>query len=351
MTSLKEFSEGIGKIGIVGLFILRWNDSRLAWKPSDYGGNLYGTTLFTQDTWVPQLVPLNPFDKFQKSLLDGRSCDVTWEGEVSCESPDLYEATCDADVTYYPFDSQTCTLKYYVPAQNPSEMILRPKYPTFFMFLYETNGLWSIRSTRIYYHVNTYGLEELRLEINMKRRTTYYVAGLILPICLMSFLQILVFALPVESGERMGFSITVLLAVAVFLTIIQDKLPEASDPNVSYLTYKLLVDMLLGCAMVFAVVVGMNFYHKLDDTEIPARLQGFARGMTRCKRKTATVYVGETENIPAKNVNDTEDTDVTCKITWKEVGLAFDRLFLIVFFVILICNNIVYLLMMSNISP
>ncbi|XP_048777885.2 acetylcholine receptor subunit alpha-like [Ostrea edulis] len=354
LTSLKEFSEGLSKIGIVGSLSLEWTDSRLAWNPTNYGGDLYDTTLFISDIWVPFLVLMNPYDKFRKVLLDGMSCEVSSKGEVSCSSPDLYEATCDADVTYYPFDSQTCTLKFYVPALNPSDIILRPKSSTFDMLLYEENGLWSITSTRLYYHVNVYHFEELQLEINMKRRTAYYIAGLILPICFMNFLQILVFALPVESGERMGFSITVLLAVAVFLTIIQDKLPEASEPNVSYLTYKLLVDMLLGCAMMIAVVFGMNFYHKTDDKEIPARLKSFTRGVMMCrKRKISTVSIekyGDTGKSAVECVNDDAGSDVTWTVTWNDVGLAFDRLFLFFFLVLLVSNNLLYLVMMAVIG-
>ncbi|XP_048772571.2 acetylcholine receptor subunit alpha-like [Ostrea edulis] len=354
LTSLKDFSEGLSKIGIVGSLSLQWTDSRLAWNPTNYGGDLYDTTLFISDIWVPFLVLMNPYDKFRKVLLDGMSCKVSSKGEVSCSPPDLYEATCDADVTYYPFDSQTCTLKFYVPALSPSDIILRPRSSTFDMLLYEENGLWSLTSTRLYYHVNVYNFEELRLEINMKRRTEYYIAGLILPICFMNFLQILVFVLPVESGERMGFSITVLLAVAVFLTIIQDKLPEASEPNVSYLTYKLLVDMLLGCAMMIAVVFGMNFYHKADDKEISARLKSFTRGVIMCReRKISTASIqkyGDTEKSAVECVNDDAGSDVAWTVTWNDVGLAFDRLFLILFVVLLVSNNLLYLVMMAVIG-
>ncbi|XP_061164337.1 acetylcholine receptor subunit beta-like [Saccostrea echinata] len=350
LASLKEFSEAESKIGIVGSLGLEWIDSRLSWNPSGYGGDLYETTLFTSDMWVPFLVLMNPFAKLKKVLLDEMSCKVTDGGYVNCLPPDLYEATCDADVTYYPFDSQTCTLKFYVPGFSPTDILLRPAISTFRMDLYEENGLWSITSTRLYYQLNVFNFEELRLEINMKRRTTYYIAGLILPICLMNFIQILVFILPVESGERMGFSITVLLAVAVFLTIIQDKLPEASEPSVANLTYKLLVDMLLGCSMVIAVVIGLKFYHETEDREIPARLKNFTRSMKFCcKRRKAKVTVKKydgSEKPPIECVDDTADID----ITWNDVGLAFDKLFFIVFFVSLVSNNIVYLTTMAVIS-
>jgi hypothetical protein len=160
--------------------------------------------------------------------------------------------------------------------------------------------------------------------------------------------------LPVESGERMGYSITVLLAVAVYLTIIQGKLPEASEPNVSYLTYKLLIDMLLGCAMVIAVVVGMNFYHNADDKKIPNKLKSFTSGWKKCcRRKTSPVSKDksdESEKTPVECVNDVTDSDVICNVTWNDVGLAFDKLFLILFFILLFSNNFLYLVVMAIVS-
>jgi hypothetical protein len=354
LASLKEFSEGLSKIGIVGSLNLEWTDSRLQWNPDDYGGDLHETSLFITDIWLPFLVLMNPFDRLRKTLSDGMSCKVYSNGQVNCQPPDLYEATCDADVTYYPFDSQTCTLKFYVPGYFTSDILLRPNSSTFDMSLYEENGLWSIKSTRLYYHVNMHLFEELRMEINMKRRTAYYIAGLLLPICLLNFLQVLVFLLPVESGERIGFSITVLLAVAVFLTIIQDKLPEASEPNVSALTYKLLVDMMLGCAIVIAVVFGMTFYHKSEHKEIPAKLKSFTRNMTMClRRKTPTVSTekcGDTEQSPVECNRDRQVSDVTCNVTWNDVGLAFDKLFMIVFLALLMSSNFIYLASMAIIG-
>lgn len=49
-----------------------------------------------------------------------------------------------------------------------------------------------------------------------------------LPIILSSILVTLVFLVPVESGEKLSYILTVLLTIAVFLTIIGDTLPAIS---------------------------------------------------------------------------------------------------------------------------
>ena len=44
----------------------------------------------------------------------------------------------------------------------------------------------------------------------------------------LSLTSSLVFALPADAGEKMGLSITVLLAYAVYLTLITDAMPNTS---------------------------------------------------------------------------------------------------------------------------
>ena len=49
-----------------------------------------------------------------------------------------------------------------------------------------------------------------------------------MPIILNSVLMNAVFLLPIESGEKMGYSLTVLLSYVVFLTWVTDNLPPVS---------------------------------------------------------------------------------------------------------------------------
>lgn len=76
----------------------------------------------------------------------------------------------------------------------------------------------------------------MAFEIKMRRLTTYYVIAVIFPVIFLTLTATLVFALPSESGEKMGTSITVLLAFAVYLTIVSDNMPKTSL-NVSLSIY------------------------------------------------------------------------------------------------------------------
>ena len=58
---------------------------------------------------------------------------------------------------------------------------------------------------------------------------------MMIPVCLLSFLCCAVFLLPPDSGEKIGYALTVLLSYAVYLSLISENIPEDSL-NVSLLS-------------------------------------------------------------------------------------------------------------------
>jgi len=102
----------------------------------------------------------------------------------------------------------------------------------------------------------------IKYTMNYKRRPVFLLITLILPAVFMALLNICVFFLPQESGERIGFSVTLLLAVVVFLTIAQGLLPATATPRLSGICILLLINMIMSGMIVVSVIVGAWFYYK-----------------------------------------------------------------------------------------
>ena len=91
----------------------------------------------------------------------------------------------------------------------------------------------------------TVGVEkQIHFIFNLKRKSQCVTVNELLSILCMGLLNALVFLLVPESGERMGYCITTLLAIAVYITTIMDTLPQSSIP-VPFIQYKLVVDLLI----------------------------------------------------------------------------------------------------------
>ncbi len=63
----------------------------------------------------------------------------------------------------------------------------------------------------------------------MQRKALFYVFNLGVPIVLLLFIGGLVFFLPPDSGDKIALSITVFLALTVFIMVIMENLPSTSQ--------------------------------------------------------------------------------------------------------------------------
>jgi len=65
--------------------------------------------------------------------------------------------------------------------------------------------------------------------IQMRRNYQFYVNHMIFPFSILSCLTLFVFWLPPDSGEKITLTITILLALTVFLQLISEYTPKASS--------------------------------------------------------------------------------------------------------------------------
>lgn len=269
--SLKDFRESNGEIGVVGSLGVQWKDDRLAWNPLDYDDDLNQTSVFVDDIWTPYMVLMNLYEEITPILSGGFSCNVWYDGYVSClPPPSIFEALCDTYVIFYPKDSKTCKLQLYVSGYYNSDFNFQPKSSTFNSEMYVNTTPWSIDSSRIFVdtiQIDHKIVEILHLEIKLQRiagsRDVYYHITLIL-----SLMQSCAFLLPIESGESMGFSVAVLLTQVVFFTVVQEKVPESnSESDVPIIVYKQLLDLLMSFFIMFLIAMKSSLYYKVKGEQ------------------------------------------------------------------------------------
>jgi hypothetical protein len=70
---------------------------------------------------------------------------------------------------------------------------------------------------------------DVTLYFHLQRLALYYYFNLIIPAALISIMALLVFTLPVDSGEKMGLSVTILLSLTVFMMVVADFMPRTSE--------------------------------------------------------------------------------------------------------------------------
>ena len=64
--------------------------------------------------------------------------------------------------------------------------------------------------------------------LKLRRKTLFYTVNLIIPCVGISFLSVLVFYLPSDSGEKVSLSISILLSLTVFFLLLAEIIPPTS---------------------------------------------------------------------------------------------------------------------------
>lgn len=163
-------------------------------------------------------------------------------GRITWNPAGIYLVACSSDITYYPLDEQTCSVKVSTWGYTSNEIYLNFDANPIDMTFYSENGEWLLvdakgeKSKEQARGGQTFS--SLTFSITLQRRPMFHALNTIVPVILMAFLIPMVYKLPVDSGEKIGYSLTVLLAYAVYLSLISDNIPSTSV-TVCYLSKSL----------------------------------------------------------------------------------------------------------------
>lgn len=181
--------------------------------------------------------------------------------------PAIYQSSCTIDVTYFPFDQQTCIMKFGSWTFNGDQVSLALYNNKNFVDLsdYWKSGTWDIIEVPAYLNVydgnsNNPTETDITFFITIRRKTLFYTVNLILPTVLISFLCVLVFYLPAEAGEKVTLGISILLSLVVFLLLVSKILPPTSLvlPLIAkYLLFTFIMNTV--SILVTVVIINWNF--------------------------------------------------------------------------------------------
>lgn len=340
LVSIRELDEIVGSLSIVGILWMIWEEPRMKWNPFAYNKTLT-TKLSMQEVWKPDLLLAHPIESVRSVGFDHYWYPVQYyyNGVAVWAPAEILTTTCKVDVTYYPFDTQNCEISFIPWGSLENEMYLHAAEKEVSRKFFSGNGEWSLENATASTGLidGKYPVYTLLLEI--RRRPTFVIVNVILPILFMGLLNVLVFFLPASSGERVSFAITVLLAIAVFLTLVGDNMPKTSQP-MSTICYFLLTNLVLSSLIMVMTIFNLNLYHRDNKIPVPGWLSTFCR-IIKCKRlpnRTKVQDITETDgpiSEKCKSVVEVEPVKWVLpvyvedenQITWREVSRVVDKVF------------------------
>ncbi|XP_033760376.1 acetylcholine receptor subunit delta-like [Pecten maximus] len=265
LISINSFDEIAGVISVSGGLHLSWTDETLTWDPNSYGNLTYITTSLNK-IWHPNLFSADPLAKAFYVGHDQFKVKIMSHGQVSWINGGLLRGRCIPDVSEFPFDTQTCKLEFFPIGYTPSEISFTMVSSAVDLGYFRQNSEFILTGSKT--NVQSYVGDVAEFYLIIQRRPLNFLVSVIFPIVMLALINPLVFVLPFTSGERSSYSITVLLAFTVYMTVVSDKMPESSDP-ISYLSYYILTLLAISTLIVAVNVLQIQIQANEEKRPLP----------------------------------------------------------------------------------
>ncbi|XP_057710994.1 cholinergic receptor, nicotinic, beta 1 (muscle) like isoform X1 [Corythoichthys intestinalis] len=296
LSQLVSLNEKNGEMTTNVFMNLEWKDYRLSWNPKDYD-DISVLRIPANKVWRPDVYLINNNDgQFDVALYVNVL--VYNDGTVNWLPPAIYRSSCSIEVAYFPFDWQNCSMIFRSYTYDASEVELQYYLDDDGKEIREIvidenafteNGEWNICHKPSRKNVREDLYEDITFYLIIERKPLFYIINIIVPCILTSVLAIFVFYLPPGAGlkissctcppkqtrqhllsclgEKMTLSISVLIALTVFMLLLANKVPETSLAIPIIVNYVMFTMILVTFSVILSVVV-LNLHHRTPSTHI-----------------------------------------------------------------------------------
>lgn len=155
-------------------------------------------------------------------------------GAIGWSSPAILSSECKIKVSHFPFDKQHCFLEFGSWTDHGERQDVNLQLPYIDMESFSPNEEWYLYNNKATRRVHKYNCcaepyPSVVFSIFIKRRAMFYLLNLIIPCAMITVVSLFSFILPPNSGERVSFVITVLLALSVYMMIVTETMPHSAD--------------------------------------------------------------------------------------------------------------------------
>ncbi|XP_012986809.1 5-hydroxytryptamine receptor 3A [Esox lucius] len=239
---------------------LTWNNELIRWNPEEFCG-ITKVSVPREMLWKPDIFIHEMTEKDDSPPTPYLNVDAN--GDVSMDEVMRMVVTCKMDIHKFPFDTQRCEISFSSAIYLENEMKFLPSDTSSNATkatceVMQKTGEWEF----LYINISDGKLlfknrewDKIAYTITMKRRPLLYITNFVLPVLFFLFLDLASFLISDQRGEKLGFKVTVLLAISVMLLILKDILPSTSNKTPVIATYCIVVFAFLMLSLLETIFV------------------------------------------------------------------------------------------------
>lgn len=257
-----------------GWLTVLWNDNRLQWLPATYDGTEYIHAL-ESEIWKPEVLVDNAIEDIGLMSDDHLIYRIKYNGDVEWEPPLSVKVYCSIDITYFPFDTQSCTVELVSWGLPKPELVLSKLWSNINFNEFRESGSWEILESSVNesditvlrrnISVETYS--QMEFSFTVKRKPGLYIINTIIPIIVTSYLILIAFLVPAVSGEKLTFAAMVIVMDAVLMTVFLEQLPDISITT-SILSQYLASNLCLAGAVIMICALISQIHYQPPESKI-----------------------------------------------------------------------------------
>ncbi|XP_042871166.1 neuronal acetylcholine receptor subunit alpha-6-like [Penaeus japonicus] len=332
---------------------LLWQDPRLTWDYKDYGG-LKILHLGDHEVWQPDITLYNNAEATEIDHYGNVHVVVYPDGKVLWVPPSIFRARCPIDLTYWPYDTQRCTLLFGSWTKNGWELDLqllhnRTQIYTQ-MFMMDSHKWQFVEGTlhrrSMIYKCCPEPYVSMEVTLTIRRVSPSFASTVIVPALVISLLTLVQFLLPLRETKRVTVGCVSTLLTLIALFYVANSLPSLSysAPIIVKFYGQALVMVLLSVGVSAAVLRLTDAHHPAASTPPPALLKTILTGPLG-SIMFLQKYMGKVGHSGG-GADDAEVLDEVRPVSyaheWLLVAAAVDRVAALTFVVAFVITLIAY---------
>ena len=201
---------------------LSWQDSALAWNASDFHG-VHAVEVPVNTVWTPHIFIVNAMET-GNILLKAEHLTISNEGTVFSAFVFISQTLCNMDHGRFPYDTQHCSVIFHSMSQQVDLDLKLVESDNTFLETFVRKSEWEMvrKVTEEIFRIPF-------LHVELRRKTTFYTICLVVPMVLTSYMNTLVFLVPLEAGEKVSFLVSIFISTSVFTSFFTSVMPRGLD--------------------------------------------------------------------------------------------------------------------------
>jgi len=326
--------------GVLDLLLMsntRWNDDFIRWDPALYNDTNV-LSMPQEDVWYPDIDLYNSRNKMSK---DRTHVMVRSNGKISHTTPVHTSTHCDIDLKNFPYDKQTCVLRFGSWTYNGDKLdLIVSKRTVDRSAFFEENAEWDLLEFTAERLNTTYRVTpyiELRFTLKLARKTSYYTYMYIGPVIILSLLAPFIFLLPPGDQQKITLGVGLLICFTFFFMDLSITMPAMHAHTPLIAQYYMAMYVILAVAMAISTLIA-NLARRAINIKHPPEIlkKVILSWLGRCLCISPTMYCDMTSGdddleqviVSQKDESTTDPVQIR---EWMLIATVLDRLFFLLY--------------------